>query len=117
MDKLYIGDIPSDYHFASFGNNYIDLYNVSTLSPNRTYEYYRVYMYDNYFCYEKKTNSTGSYYNIVTFTSVDVTNNRLYRRDFSNVCIISFVMVFFFVFLFNIITSCIRKGGLLGGLL
>ena len=32
MDVLYIGDIPQDYHYAVFGNNYIDLYNTTDLS-------------------------------------------------------------------------------------
>ena len=31
MDKLYGGDIPTEYHFARFGNGYIDLYNTQVL--------------------------------------------------------------------------------------
>ena len=30
MDTLYIGDIPSEYHYAVFNNGYIDFLNFFT---------------------------------------------------------------------------------------
>lgn len=117
MDILYIGDIPQEYHFANFNNNYIDLYNTDTLRPNTTYTYYRIYLYDNLFEYTQNTTITSSYYTSTVLHDVDVSNNICYRRDFSNICVITFIFVFFAVFLLNLITSIIRKGGVLGGLL
>ena len=28
MDTIYIGNIPTEYHYARFGSNYIDLFNT-----------------------------------------------------------------------------------------
>lgn len=115
MDKLYIGDIPTSYHYARFGNGYIDLYDSQVLH-NNTYTYYRVYTNDNGFYYS--TNS-ANYSTFVTEYAqpIEVTDEVFYRSDFPNIMIMTFLFVLFGVFLFNIITSLIRKGGLLGGLL
>lgn len=50
MDTLYIMDIPAEYHYAVFGNDYITLYNQPS-AQNQTLHYYRVY-----------NNSLGYYY-------------------------------------------------------
>lgn len=60
MDTLYTGDIPSNYHYARFNTNYIDLYGSSYIPPNTQFTYYRVYMYDNYFAYDTYTSTTGA---------------------------------------------------------
>ena len=109
MDTIYIGDIPTDYHFARFSSNYIDLFN-----NNQTYTYYRIYMYDNLFEYDVMSQK-GGYYN-ETLQDVKVSQNQVYRRDFGDVCIIVALMVGFGVWLLNLMTSIIRKGGVLGGL-
>ena len=59
MDTLYIGDIPSEYHYALFNNGYIDLYNTPNLS-NGTYDFYRIYTNVNGFYYRQMT-QTYSY--------------------------------------------------------
>ena len=115
MDTLYIGDIPEEYHFARFGSDYIDLFNTDILVYNQNYTYYRIYMYDNLFTYSVDSIS-GSYYN-QTLQDVNVSNNIVYRRDFGDICIIVALMVGFGVWLLNLMTSIIRKGGVLGGLL
>ena len=115
MDTLYIGDIPEEYHFARFGSDYIDLFNTDTIVGNRDYTYYRVYMYDNLFAYSVGTIS-GSYYN-QTLQDINVSNNKVYRRDFGDICIMVALMVGFGVCLLNLLTSVVRKGGVLGGLL
>lgn len=117
MDILYIGDIPSDYHFAEFNNNYIDLYNTNNIQPNRTYTFYRVYLYDNTFLYDKNTLQTNSWINQYNLVDVETSSSIVYRRDFDAICFITFVFVLFGVWLLNLITSIIRKGGVLGGLL
>lgn len=114
MDTIYIGDIPEEFHYARFGNNYIDLFNTNYLSNNQTYTYYRLYMYDNLFEYDVRS-QTGGYYN-ETLQEVQVSDNKVYRRDFGDICIIVALMVGFGVWLLNLFTSVVRKGGVLGGL-
>lgn len=114
MDTIYIGDIPEEFHFARFGGNYIDLFNTNQLVNNQTYTYYRVYMYDNLFEYDIRSQQ-GSYYN-ETLQDVKVSQKQVYRRDFGDICIIVALMVGFGVWLLNLMTSIFRKGGVLGGL-
>lgn len=116
MDKVYIGDsIPADYHFALFGNGYIDLYNTDVLQ-NGTFDYYRIYTNNNGFYYSHNS-QRYSLTSDTRATLVGVTNNVCYRHDFPNIMIMTLIFVLFGLFLFNIVTSLIRKGGLLGGLL
>lgn len=114
MDTIYIGDIPQDFHFARFGNNYIDLFNTNDLRPNVDYTYYRIYLYDNLFEYDIRTQE-GSYYS-ETLQDVKVSNSQVFRRDFGDICIIIALYVGFGVWLLNLMTSIFRKGGVLGGL-
>lgn len=115
MDTLYIGNIPLDFKYAQFNNGYINLYN-KPYGNNETLPYYRIYTYTDDFYYSEGTQSFSSY-NTTYFTEIEVSNNWAYRRDFSDICLTSFIIfLFFFVFLFNIMTSFIRKGGVLGGL-
>lgn len=114
MDTIYIGDISEEFHFARFGSNYIDLFNTNQLVNNQTYTYYRIYMYDNLFEYDVKSQQ-GSYYT-ETLQDVPVSQSKVYRRDFGDICIMVALMVGFGIWLLNLMTSLIRKGGVLGGL-
>lgn len=114
MDKLYIGDIPKEYHYAVYGSNYIDLYNTPNLNTNL--DYYRVYLYDNLFAYEQR-NARYTALNPSYAQNIEVTDNYMYRRDYPSIISISFVSIILIVFLFNIISSGFKRGGLLGGLL
>lgn len=115
MDKLYIGDIPNDYHYALFNNNYIDLFNTPNLN-NGTFQYYRIYLYDNLFAYDIGSRQFSQYNNTYA-TNIDVTDNIRYRRDFPDIAQTIFLYVLLLIFLLNLVTSSIKKGGLLGGLL
>lgn len=115
MDVLYIGDIPKEYHYAIFNNGYIDLYNTDTLH-NNVYTYYRIYTNCGGFYYKTGTTQVGQYTTTLT-DNVSVTDNLCYRNDFDSILFITFILAFFGIWLFNIITSIIRKGGLLGGLI
>ena len=42
MDKLYISDIPEEYHYAQVSSDYITLYNKPS-AQNETLDYYRIY--------------------------------------------------------------------------
>lgn len=115
MDTIYIGDIPEQFHYARFGNNYIDLFNTSNLNSNQYYTYYRIYLYDNLFEYDVRSQQGGGYYS-ETLTDVKVSQNKVYRRDFGDICIMIALFVGFGVWLLNLLTSVVRKGGVLGGL-
>lgn len=114
MDKLYIGDIPKEYHFARFNSNYIDLYKNQNLEGYQ--DFYRLYLYDNQFMYEHLS-TTYSQYNTTSATSIDVSDNWYYRRDMPSIMFMSVVQVCIIVILFNIVTSVFKRGGLLHGLL
>lgn len=114
MDTIYIGDIPEQFHYARFGNNYIDLFDTDRLNNNQTYTYYRIYMFDNLFEYDVRTQQGGYYSEILQ--DVSVSQNKVYRRDFGDICIIVALMVGFGIWLLNLMTSIVRKGGVLGGL-
>lgn len=115
MDKLFTGDIPKNYKYARFNSSYVDLFNTPVLHSNN-YDYYRIHFTDYGFYYEK-LNITVSQYQSFTLQELDVTDNVSYRQDFPQICQVTFIIVFFAIFLFNIFTSVVRKGGLLGGLL
>lgn len=114
MDTLYIGDIPQEYHYALFNNGYIDLYNVDTLH-NNTYTFYRVYTNSGGFYYRVYEQSY-SQYNTTYAQNINVSNKITYRQDFDKIVFLVFIFAIFGVWLFNLLTSSIRKGGLLGGL-
>lgn len=115
MDKLYIGDIPSDYHYARFNNGYIDLYKDSYIPPHTQFNYYRIYTYDNYFCYDVYTGTTGSTGSSIS-KDIVVTDNIMYRRDMPNILNMTLIFTLSFTFLVNMVTSVFKKGGLLSGL-
>lgn len=113
MDTIYIGDIPLDYHYATFGNDYITLYNRPS-AYNQTLNYYRVYDYNNGFYYSTGTQNFGM--NTTYFQDVNVSNNWLYRHDIDTIFVCCLCIFIMFLFVFNIITSCFKKGGVFGGL-
>lgn len=114
MDTLYIGDIPSEYHYAVFSNGYIDLFNTDVLH-NNTYTRYRIFTNSNGFYYDVSSVNVGTYTTTYT-TDIKVTDNICYRRDFPLILFMTICFTLIGIWLFNLITSLIRKGGLLGGL-
>lgn len=114
MDTLYIGDIPSDYKYAIFSNDYITLYNQSS-ATNETLNYYRIYT--NYDGFYYTTGSTEFRFNTTTFDEIKVSDNWLYRSDIDKIFTVSFFFILLFIFVFNIVTSVFKKGGVFGGLL
>lgn len=114
MDTLYIGDIPSEYKYAQFSSDYITLYNKPQ-GHNETLNYYRIYDKDGFF-YSHGVQTFGNY-NTTYFTEIPVTNDWFYRQDIDKIFIVCFVIFFMFIFVFNIVTSVFRRGGVFGGLL
>lgn len=114
QDVLYIGDIPDSFCYAVFSNGYVTLYDQPS-ATNTTLPYYRIYFNDNSFNYSEGMQSFGQY-NTTVFQKVEVSNKFYYRRDFDSILICTFIISIFFLFITNIITSFIKKGGVLGGL-
>lgn len=115
MDTLFIGDIPSDYHYATFSNGYITLFNKSH-GQNETLNYYRIYTNNNGFYYSTGSQSFSAY-NPTYFQEINVSNDWIYRSDIDKIFTVSFFCIFLFIWVFNIVTSVFRKGGVLGGLI
>lgn len=117
MDTLYIGDIPLEFHYAIFNSDYIDLYDSEYLTPNSSYNYYRIYLYDNAFFYQRNVRNTSYNFTIQQLSSIDVSNDYWYRRDFDSICFIGLVLSILLFLLTNLFTTFIRKNGVLSGLL
>lgn len=115
MDTLYIGDISSDYHYAVFSDGYITLYNQPS-GFNETLNYYRIYTTNNGFFYSTGVTDFGRYQTTI-FTDINVSNNWLYRTDIDKIFLVCFIIILLFLFVFNIVTSVFKKGGVFGGLL
>lgn len=117
MDAVYIGkEIPAEYHFALYGNGYIDLYNTSELR-NGTFTFYRIYKNMGGKFYYVKSERRYSLSSDTTASLVGV-SDKWYNRDDSFSILFFFLCISVFtIFIVNIFTSVFKKGGLLGGLL
>lgn len=114
MDKIYVGDIPSEYCYAIFHDNYIDLYKQMNIQGSL--DFYRVYLYNNLFEYEHKYEIYDNTNDEIA-TYVSTTDNYLYRQDMPDIMFMSIVYVLIIVVLLNLVTSCFKKGGVFSGLL
>lgn len=120
INSFYIpSDISTDYKYLVPHDGYYDLYNTSFLQAGRTYTYYRFYdCLHNQDLYTINSFTQSPYNDSYINTIVVTPSNSLYlRSDFSSIVQTSFIIILFIIFLFNIVSSIIRKGGLLGGLL
>lgn len=115
MDKVYIGNqIPTEYHYALFGNGYIDLYNQEELKGG-TFDYYRIYTNNNGFYYKHDTQYYSLSSNTVS-TLVGVTDKYCYRQDFPSILFMTLCFTLIGIWFLNLFTSIIRKSGVFGGL-
>lgn len=115
MDAVFIGNsIPAEYHYAIFGNGYIDLYKYPELR-NDTYDFYRIYTNTGGFYYSHNEQRYGL---TTTYTTlVGVSDKWYYRTDRLSILMFLFVITLCSIWLVNLFTSVFKKGGLLGGLL
>lgn len=113
MDTLYIGDIPTSYHYAVFSNGYITLYDRAS-ATNQTLNYYRIYTNNNGFYYSTGTTSFG--YTTSYFTDINVSQDWHYRTDIDSIYVVAFISIFLICWLLNLVSSSVKRGGLLGGL-
>lgn len=114
-DKIYIGDeIPDGYIYGNITDTYIELFNKSTFQ-NETATCYRIYYrYSDNLVVQTQRDFSGYYSQ--TFAELPVSRDVFDRPHFANIVIIVFCISLFGVWLVNLVTSIIKRGGLLGGL-
>lgn len=110
-------EIPSEYNIMVPSDSYYDLYKTSVLQPNENYDYYRVFytLNEDIFVHNNRYN-----YNTITYlqgTQVNTSDNYIYRHDYKDIVFVSGAYILMFLFLVNIVTSLIKKNGILSGLL
>ena len=118
-NNFYVPEgIAGEYKYIVPSQDYYDIYNTNYLEPNQTYNYYRFYNnldQDMYVILQRQT----SQYNYGYLSCVEITpqHSYIYRKDYKDIVVSSAILIIGVICLFNIITSLIRKGGLLSGLL
>ena len=115
-DKLYVNeDIPEEYKYMDFHEEYIDIYNKSSFRDETTtvYRIYHCISPNTYYSYEKTFGSYQTY----TYQEYPRTSDICYRSDFPQIVQVCMCFAIIFIFLCNIITSIFKKGGVFSGLL
>lgn len=114
-DKIYIPDsVPDGYVYGTINNYYVDLFNKRQFQ-NESATYYRIYYsYSSGLVTESVRSFSG--YNPTTYDELPVSRSVFDRPDFFNILSITLLLTVCGLWLFNLITSFVRKGGVLGGL-
>lgn len=110
-----IGD---DYKYIVPSGDYYDVYNTNYLEPNQTYNYYRFYNNLDQDMYIQQQRQTSQYnYGWLTCIEIQPQHDYIYRKDYPSIVSTSFIICCCIVLLLNLMTSVIKKGGVLSGLL
>lgn len=111
MATFYIpDDVPNNYKYlVRINSNYYELSNVPYVNQNSSYNFVRIYNNNDYYT-EFYQSQTG--YNTLNFKEVSVSNDFLCRNDIDKIMVVSFVIIYFIIFLCNIVTRVVKRGGL-----
>lgn len=93
------------------------MYNTDFLNSNSNYTFYRFYNSVDVDMYQVMTRDTGYYGGTLNAIQIQPQHNYIYRNDYDKILSSSFILIIGFVILVNIMTSIIKKGGVLSGLL
>lgn len=117
--NFYIPEgIGNDFKYVVPSSDYYDVYNTNYLEANRDYMYYRFYNNQDQDNYVVLTRSTSNYnYGYLTCFEISPNSSYIYRKDYPQIVNTAFILTLGFVVLINIITSIIKKGGVLSGLI
>lgn len=107
--------VPLNYKYIRIGSNYIDFFDRSS-AQNVTLTYYRQYFDISPDLVFQRQENFGNY-STTYFNEVETSHNLLARTDADRVLTCVFILCLFFVMLFNLFSSFVKKGGVLGGLL
>lgn len=111
MDTLYTGNIPKEYKYIFLQDGYIYLFN-KPFAENETLNCYKIVNTNGFlYCHD-----TFESHELVNFEQVNVSKKHYYRTDYFSILICSCVFALIFIFITNIITSLIKRGGVLHGL-
>lgn len=115
--KLFVPEeIPEEYCFiGNITSSYFDLYDRSNIQGTSGV-YYRVYYSLEPSYWQAFEYSNSSYYT-TSYQEIERTDSFLARPDNYKIVTCGFCIIFLFIFLINIVTTLIKKGGILGGLL
>ena len=117
--QFYIPEgISTDYKYIVPSNDYYDLYNTNYLQAGHNYTYYRFY-YDLEQDLYTANNRTQSQYNDTYLNCIEInpSSDYIYRRDYPDILFCSSIIIIALVILFNLVTTLIRRNGVLSGLI
>ena len=114
--KIYLSDeIPDGYIYGQVTNDYIDLFNKSTFQ-GETATFYRIYYHYNGGLVQSGTRTFSSY-SPTTFGQLPVSRDIFDYPCFDSCVLIVFIITLALIWLTNLFTSIVRKGGGFSGLL
>lgn len=114
--KLFVPEeIPEEFiYIGNITNSYFDLYDRSNIQGSSG-TYYRVF-YALEPSYWQAYSYQSSQYNQTSYQAIERTDSFLARPDNYKIVTCGFCIIFLFIFLINLVTTLIKKGGILGGL-
>lgn len=104
--------IPSNYKYVDVTRDYIDFYNKGSFR-NESTTYYRVYYNYNEDLAVAYNRTFGSTYTTY-FAEVPTSSSFYYRKDIDGIFVITAIIVVFSIWLINLVTSLVVKGGVFG---
>lgn len=117
MTSLYVPiEIAEDFNYLVFNDNYVDFYDTDTLLANNSYTYYRNYYNFSRDIFEERS-VVPDQDTSLECTEVTLTHEYVYRTDYKDIVVISFILILVFTVLINVLTSIVKKGGVLSGLI
>lgn len=116
-DKIFSSDVPKDFNFLLITTTGYKLYNTDNFEEGGTYEYYEFFTSLSSNTYVHGWDNPTNFSQLVEVHQVEVTDDVFYRSDIHDIIGTTFIFALGFIFLINIITSIVRRNGLLGGLL
>lgn len=117
MVKIYVpAEIPENYvYIGNITNTYYDLYDRANIQGTNG-NYYRVYYNFEPSYWQEYEYQNSSYYS-TNFQSIERTSSIFARPDNYKIFSVAFSFIVLVILLINIMTSIIKRGGVLGGLL
>lgn len=115
--KIYVPkEIPqTHFYMGNITNTYFEVYDKSNIR-NQSGTYFRVY-YNLDPSYFEEYSYNGSSYMETNYQPFERTDSFLARTDNYKIVTIGFCIIFLIILLANLMTSIIKRGGILGGLL
>lgn len=117
MAKIYVPDeIPDEFcYIGNITDTYFDLYDKSNIQGTSGVTYRVFYGFEPSY-YEMRSYNNSSYYT-TSYAMIERTSSVFARPDNYKIFSVAFSFIVLVILLINIMTSIIKRGGVLGGLL